>query len=159
MAAVVFSNYPLQQTDSKATSLEYGLYDAFSRVAWSIALCYVIFACVLRSGGPVNWFLAHPLWQPISRLSYSIYLLHFPVIIVMTASLKVSLYFTELNAFHAFIGNYVITVFVAIIATLAFESPIVVIEKIIFAPKKKSETITGDAHKEVQASAPDLESN
>lgn len=40
--------------------------------------------------------------------------------------------------YHAFLGNYVISVFVAVVATLMFESPIVVIEKIIFGPRKKS---------------------
>lgn len=142
MLIVIFANYPLIQVDSKATSIEYGLYDAFGRVAWSIALCYIIVACVQNSGGPVNWFLSHPLWQPISRLCYSIYLLHFPVVMVTMASMKVSLYFSELNAFHAFIGNYVLTVFVSIIATLAFESPIVVIEKLIFNLQKKPEPNT-----------------
>lgn len=39
--------------------------------------------------------------------------------------------------FQAFIGNYVIAVFVSIIATLLFESPIFIIEKMIFGPKKK----------------------
>lgn len=98
MLTVIFANYPLQQFDSKSAPLEYGLYDALSRVAWALALCYIIFACVHNSGGPVNWFLAHPLWQPISRLCYSIYLLHFPVIMVTMSTLKTSPYFTELSA-------------------------------------------------------------
>lgn len=98
MAGVIFGNYPLQQIDSEASSLDYGLYDAFSRVAWAIALCYIIFACVHGYGGPVNWFLSHPLWQPISRLCYSIYLLHFPVIMVTQATIKTSPYFSELYA-------------------------------------------------------------
>lgn len=93
----LFSCDAHQQMDSKATSLVYGLYDAFSRVTWSIALCY-IFACVHGYGGPVNWFLAHPLWQPISRLSYSIYLLHFMVIMVLMLPMEAPGYFTELSA-------------------------------------------------------------
>lgn len=142
MAGVIFANYPLIQLDSKATAIEYGLYDASGRVIWSIALCYIIFACVQNSGGPINWFLSHPLWQPFSRLCYSIYLLHFPVVMVTMASMKTSPYFSELIAFHAFIGNYTLTVFVSLIATLAFESPIVIIEKLIFDPKKKPESNT-----------------
>lgn len=84
--------------DSKATPIHYGLYDIFSRITWAIALCYVIFACIHGYGGPINWFLGHPLWQPLSRLSYSIYLVHFPIVILTTATLKSSLYFSELSA-------------------------------------------------------------
>lgn len=158
MATVILANYPLAQLDSKATPLHYGLYDAFGRVGWAIALCYIIFACIHNYGGPINWLLAFPLWQPLSRISYAIYLLHFPVILVTMATMKTSLYFSELNAvsfvqfeyfivftitiflylqFHAFIGNYFITVFVSIVATLAFESPIITIENLLFDSKKK----------------------
>ena len=148
MAAVIFGNYPLVQTDSTATPLVYGLYDALSRVFWSIALCYIIFACVHNSGGPVNWFLSHPLWQPISRICYAIYILHFIVVLIMGATLKTPPYFSELSAFHTFIGNYILVVCISIVATLAFESPIVVIEKILFGQnKKKTDTaIQNGAH-------------
>lgn len=153
MTAVIFVNYPLQQLDSKASALAYGLYDGLSRVGWAIALCYIIFACVHNYGGPVNWFLSYPLWQPASRLSYAIYLVHFPVIMLTMATTKTSDYFSELNAvscflqpiyilsiihrtfclqYHAFFGNYGLSVLVAIIATLAFESPIMIIEKLMF---------------------------
>lgn len=78
--------------------MEYGLYDALSRVAWSMGLCYIIFACAHGYGGPVNWFLSLPLWQPLSRLSYAIYLLHFIVIMVQVASIKQVQYFSEMIA-------------------------------------------------------------
>lgn len=59
----------------------------------------------------------------------------------MAATLKTSPYFSELSAYHTFIGNYILVVCIAIVATLAFESPIVVIEKILFSSKpKKSDT-------------------
>lgn len=98
MAMVIFAYHPYAQPNSDTTALEFGLYEALSRVVWSIALCYIIFACAHGYGGPVNWFLSHPLWQPLSRLSYSIYLVHFPVIIATTGSMKTPPYFSELNA-------------------------------------------------------------
>lgn len=39
--------------------------------------------------------------------------------------------------FHFFIGNFVLSTFVALIASLAFESPMIIIEKLIFGPRKK----------------------
>lgn len=140
MSAVIFTNHPLVQPLEKHTPLEHGLYDALTRVGWAIALCYIIFACVHNSGGPVNWFLAHPLWQPVSRLCYSIYLWHAPIILLTSTTLKEPQYFTEFMTYHLFIGNYIITVFVSLVATLAFESPIVILEKMLLGPKKKPDS-------------------
>lgn len=98
MIVAIGAIYPLQQTDSKAIPLAFGLYDALSRVAWSIALCYIIFACIHNYGGPVNWFLSHPLWQPLSRLTFSIYLLHKVIINLSIAAMKRPIYFSEFSA-------------------------------------------------------------
>lgn len=131
MNAAIFVNHPLQQLDTKANSIHFGLYDALSRVCWSIGWCYIIFACVHNSGGYVNWFLSHPYWKPISRICYSTYLVHFQIILAMTASLKTSLVFNQFAALQDFIGMYLLTIIVSIIATLAFESPILIIEQFI----------------------------
>lgn len=132
MGTVICLTYPLEQLDAEYQPIHYGLYDGLSRVAWAIALCYIIFACVHNAGGPVNRFLSHPLWQPFSRLCYSIYLMHIPVIISMAATMKTPYYFTHLSLLQNIILTYVLTVLVSAIATLIFESPIVTIEKLIF---------------------------
>lgn len=98
MATVIFVNYPLVQFDSRPSDLHVGLYDSLSRVAWAVALCYIIFACVNNCGGPVNWFLSHPLWQPISRISYAIYLVHFPVTMFFNATMKHPSYLSGIGA-------------------------------------------------------------
>lgn len=103
IATVIFINYPLVQVDAKYTWFEYAGYDAFSRVTWAVALCYIIFACVHNHGGAINWFLGHPLWQPLSRLSYSIYLMHYITTMTIMGNVKMSLYFTELTAVSLFI--------------------------------------------------------
>lgn len=98
MVGVIFSNYPLLQFDSEATSIEYGLYDALSRIAWSIGLCYVIFECVHNKSGCINWFLSHNFWQPLSRLTYSIYLTHFFIVWITVVTTKTSLDFNAWDA-------------------------------------------------------------
>lgn len=98
MATVIFANYPLVQPTKNLPALDHALYESLSRVAWSIALCYIIFACVHNYGGPVNWFLSHPLWQPLSRLCYAIYLIHFPVVMLFQGTIKTSPQFSEMIA-------------------------------------------------------------
>lgn len=70
LAAVILANYPYLHSGLKTTALAYGFYSTLSHVAWSLAFCYIIFACANNAGGPINWFLSHPFWQPISKLSY-----------------------------------------------------------------------------------------
>lgn len=80
------------------TKIESAFYESFSRVSWAIALSWIIFACVKGYGGPINWFLSLSFWQPFSRLSYSLYIVHFPIQLLMMAMAKSSVYFTDMNA-------------------------------------------------------------
>ncbi|XP_055297735.1 nose resistant to fluoxetine protein 6-like isoform X2 [Sitodiplosis mosellana] len=68
-----------------------------ARAWWSISLCFIIFSCVNGQGGIINWFLSHPRWQPISRLSFNIFLVHQTVIWVILANRKVPLYFSDIT--------------------------------------------------------------
>lgn len=141
MLTVIFANYPFQQPDSTLSPLYYGLYDALSRVTWSIALCYIIFSCVHNSDCAVNRFLSHPSWQPFSRLSFAIYMVHPLVLVTSMASIKTSPYFNEILFLRDFIGNCVISIILSAFASLAFESPIVNIEKLIFRSERKGESL------------------
>lgn len=146
MLTIVFVNYIfLQIKTSKNTPLENGLYDALSRVGWSIALCYIIFACVHGYGGPINYFLSHPLFQPLNRLGYTMYIFHNLVIVYNLATMKASPILDEQIGFGAFISNYVMTLFVAFVTSLAFESPMLIVQKLIFDTKKKPASKTPTA--------------
>lgn len=152
MAGVFFGSYPLQQIDSKNTPFEYGLYDGVSRVAWAIGICYTIFACVHGSGGPINWFLSLPFWQPLARVSYAIFLVHLPVMTFIMGGTKSSLYMDEISTFHTFAGNAVFSIIVSILASLTLESPLITIEKLMIPTKKeKPETITEKEKVKVKA--------
>lgn len=96
--AVVFGNYPLQQIDDKSPAIIGGLYHSISRITWSMALAFIIYACHFGYGGPINWFLSLPGWQPFSRLTYAIYLLHMPMMLLVGGQSRTSHYFSELNA-------------------------------------------------------------
>lgn len=140
MLLVVFGNHPFYQNNEYLTPLHYGLYDALSRVLWSIALCYIIFACFYNFGGPINWFLSHRWWLPLSRLSYPLCLIHYPFFQITMFSIKSVPDFNELSTNYNFIPTYVMCVVVAVVATLAFESPIIIIAKIIFSNSKASDS-------------------
>lgn len=84
----------MQQKEHTASSMESGLYTGFSRFIWSIIVCLVIHACISGYGGPVNSFLSLPMWRPLGRLTYAIYIVHMPIMIISSASAKRPIYFS-----------------------------------------------------------------
>lgn len=136
VAAVILGNYPLQQLDTKSTPLEGGLYHGITRVTWCMALGWIVYACHFGYGGPINWLLSLSVWLPFSRLTYAIYLLHLCVMMYVTGQCRTSNTFTQLNAIHRTLGDVFFTVFLASLATLAFESPIIVLEKALFGHRR-----------------------
>lgn len=70
-----------------------------------------------------RWLLSHPLWQPIARLSLSIYLVHDIYIIMAVTNLK-ELSFYDLSWFlHIIAGDLVISTILASLLFLFVEMP------------------------------------
>lgn len=141
IVAVTLMSCPVHQS---CDALMLGLYNAFGRVIWSTALCYIIFACVHNAGGPINWFLSHQGWEILSKLSFAIYLVHIPVILMTMSTFNDAPHFNEISAILNFIGVYVLSILVAIPATLAFELPIDTIYKSIGRSKNTPITSKSD---------------
>ena len=68
------------------------IYNGFHRLAWSLVLSWVIFACTKGLGGPINTFLSWRAWAPLARMSYCMYLVH-----MVTIDYFLSLPRSELN--------------------------------------------------------------
>lgn len=143
----------LAEFDSKFQPIHYGLYDGLSRVCWSIALSYVIFACAHNAGGRVNRFLSLPLWQPLSRLSYSMYIVSFPVIVAMAATTKTSSYFSQSSFLIGVCFSYVFIVLLSAIAAIMFEIPFVTIEKFVSDSRTKVEHLNGSGNEATRMNA------
>jgi peptidoglycan/LPS O-acetylase OafA/YrhL len=118
------------------TVLEGALFNSFSRVCWSGALCVVILLCVNGYGGVVNSFLSSNVFTVLIRLNYNVYLLHLLVIGEVVGQGRTPIHFSNLVGFHSFWGNYAFSLGAAVVWTLAFESPVLVIEKIVFGQSK-----------------------
>ena len=77
------------------------LYQASSRNVWALALGFIIYSCVVNGGklinlfnylnifqlnefyfviGFIDKFLSLPIWTPLSRLSFSLYLIHYTIL-------------------------------------------------------------------------------
>ena len=83
---VIYGLVPYQKDTTLAASLaERTLYGGFHRLAWALALSWVILACIKGAGGPVNTILSWPAWVPLARMSFAIYLVHMTIMNVVNS--------------------------------------------------------------------------
>lgn len=114
------------------------LYNATSRTAWGMAIAWVIFACATGYGGPVNALLSWKAIIPLSRLTYCAYLVHPVIMYVYYFSQRTLMRWYDLELAYVFLGNLCLTYPVAFIVSLAFESPMMGLEKALLGREKRS---------------------
>ena len=108
-------------------------YGSFNRLAWSLAVGWLIFACVHGYGGPVNRFLSWKIFIPLSRLTYVVYLVHVNYLLVWSANLRQPVYYTALDHVQFFLGVVFGVTLLAFGISLTVEIPILNLEKLVFS--------------------------
>ncbi|XP_076092954.1 nose resistant to fluoxetine protein 6-like isoform X1 [Mytilus galloprovincialis] len=115
------------------------LYNTVHRTLWGGCVCWVIFACATGNGGYVNTILSWKAFVPLSRLTYCAYLIH-PIIMYYFSNVqKRLLHFSDLTVMYLFLPNMCLSYAAAFIASLAFESPMMGLEKVIFRRGEKKD--------------------
>ncbi|XP_016989158.2 nose resistant to fluoxetine protein 6-like [Drosophila rhopaloa] len=134
----IFALYPAAQWSApKLSTLAESSYYTLTRVGWAMALCWVIFACKHGYGGLANGFLSSPLWQPLSRLSYSVYMWHMFVQEVNARSMRTNSYFSDYRIMLNFWSTFGFTVLFAYLMHLLVEAPFGGLDRFL-GPSKKS---------------------
>lgn len=87
--------YTLDGFKMSTNTAEGASYEAFSKIGWGIMLTWVVFTCYHGYGGVVNSFLSNPMWQPLARLSFTMYLSHMFVMAVNQRNLHTAQYFSN----------------------------------------------------------------
>ncbi|XP_069119723.1 nose resistant to fluoxetine protein 6-like [Argopecten irradians] len=111
-------------------------YNTVNRAAWGACVCWVIFACATGNGGFVNTLLSWKAFVPLSRLSYAAYLIHLVFISVINSTAQYPIYSTIINQVVFFLGILVLTFLASFVVSLAFESPMMGLEKVVFRRKR-----------------------
>ncbi|CAG0905497.1 unnamed protein product [Darwinula stevensoni] len=106
------------------------IYVAVHRVAWSVGLAWVVLACHIGAGGPVNTLLSWKAFVPLGRLTYSAYLVHVLVTGWYHFGIDSSVYVDHETQAIVFLSTLILTHFVAVIFSLTFEIPVLGLEKI-----------------------------
>ena len=85
-------------------------YIMFSRFVWSCGLALIVFACHNGYGWVINEFLSMKMWVPLSRLSYTAYLIH-PIVL--------SVFFSSTRNPYTY-TNYTIAVYAVAMVVLSY---------------------------------------
>ncbi|PSN39093.1 hypothetical protein C0J52_07347 [Blattella germanica] len=78
--------------------------------------------------GPVNTFLSWKLFQPLSRLTYCVYLVHISYQTIRKSSLRTPVYISDIDMIPDFFSDVVISLLLAAILSLCVEAPIIILE-------------------------------
>ncbi|XP_013776461.1 O-acyltransferase like protein-like [Limulus polyphemus] len=124
--SVVYGTYHVDMSNSTTS-----LYNTLSRTAWAVGVGWVIYACVTGHGGFIDTLLSWRFWIPLSRLTYCAYLIHPLVMYWYYLSSKTTMYVTHPLMVINFLAFTVVSYSLALMASLAFESPMMALEKFI----------------------------
>lgn len=86
-------------TDSHVTpsTVHNALFDSFSRLFWASAIALIIFICISKNGGPVNRILAAPIWRPLAKLSFCIYVLNYDIQVLKLGRNRTTVYMNNIT--------------------------------------------------------------
>jgi len=110
---------------------ENSVYGGFHRFAWSVAIGWVIFACCRGYGGWINDFLSWEAWQPLSKLTYIIYLVHLSVNTIIYSYTTFLMTSSDFLAVIYCCATLVYSTAVAIVIYIGFELPWLTTEKFV----------------------------
>lgn len=111
-------------------------YVSLSRISWSLGIAILVFNCINGYGGFIDTLLSWKALIPLSRLTYCAYLIHPIVQYAYFQSRPRPTYISHSTLVMYFFGFMVMTFMWSLVASLAFEAPMLGLEKIVFKKEK-----------------------
>ncbi|XP_029644314.1 nose resistant to fluoxetine protein 6-like [Octopus sinensis] len=112
-------------------------YTTANRSVWGLCVGWVIYACCTGYGGYVNTILSWKALIPLSRLTYCAYLVHPIMMYYFYLNQRYSLHLTYVLATFLFFGFMIMAFMIAFIVSMAFEAPMIGLERLILELKRK----------------------
>jgi len=114
------------------TQLQATLYYNICQILWPISIAWIILACSLGHGGYVDSILSARCFVPLGRVTYMTYLSHALIIYYHNGRMNVTVEPSMLFFLYLFIANTTISLFLGVILTVLYESPILNLQKQLF---------------------------
>ncbi|XP_018562804.1 O-acyltransferase like protein-like [Anoplophora glabripennis] len=148
LLSVVLAAHVFHEENYTYNRLFSSLFLSCSRSVWTFGVMWIIFCCVNGKGGPVNVFLAHPVFKVLGRTAYSVYLLHYGFQSAMSAARKVPHYFSDFLTLYMACSDIVLMTLLGIPFSLCFEYPFVGMASLLMKKSGKSRKVLPENMKE-----------
>ncbi|XP_050049866.2 nose resistant to fluoxetine protein 6-like [Dermacentor andersoni] len=111
----------------------------FDRILWSVCLSWITLACATGRGGYINKFLSWNAFVPLSRLTFGVYLIHYPFIILFLHISRERMLFSHFTlvslSFAVLLWSYCLTYLMFVLC----EAPTAQLDKLIFMGAGRNE--------------------
>ena len=114
------------------TVTEEVLFNVLSRLAWGVALAFVVYACHNGYGGWLNSGLSWSFWTPLARLCFLTFLIHPIVLFATVDSLQRTLHCTYVNVIVLMVGEIALSFGIAFAVSAVVEYPLKGVLKAVF---------------------------
>ncbi|XP_078687229.1 O-acyltransferase like protein-like [Branchiostoma floridae x Branchiostoma belcheri] len=108
----------------------------FDRSLFSAGVAWVVYACCVGYGGIVSEFLSWSGWLPLSRLTYTAYLVHPMIMQVYYMSYKGALLYSGINWWFLFVSFSFLAFVCGFCASMMAEVPFLELEKFILPTRR-----------------------
>ncbi|XP_064617017.1 nose resistant to fluoxetine protein 6-like [Liolophura sinensis] len=134
--AVLYGLYGHFNTEPLTSDVS-ALYNTVSRTVWALGLAWLVIACSSGNGGVINSLLSWAPFQPLGRLTYCAYLIHPLVMLYFATGRDVVPHASDLNTIYYFLGHIVLSYGLAFLVSLAFEAPMIGLERVLLRGDRK----------------------
>lgn len=132
MPLVLFASWPWNNMRLPSRGVA-AVYAALHKNAWALCIAWITFACATGQAGPVNSFLSWRGFVVPSRLTYSVYLIHYLVYLARAGTVNMPMQQHEFLQFKDFLGVSVFSYLLAYLLYLAAEAPVSNLEKMLLS--------------------------
>ncbi|CAG9785758.1 unnamed protein product [Diatraea saccharalis] len=119
---IFISTYYTIQPDWNNQTVD-NILNSFMRPAWAASIAWLTFACAKGYGGPINWLLSLHIFKILGRLSYAMYILHYPLIYIINGTTLAPIFFSVEYSLHRTIIDIMVAVIAAYLLTILIDMP------------------------------------
>lgn len=129
---VLFMKIPWYKSPDAPSEVSKLLATFFERILWSLFLAWFTLSCATGRGGFVGRFLSSSVFAPLSRLSFCVYLIHYPFIMIMLHASRERIHYSHFTQVTLFFGVFIWSNLLAYMAYLVCEAPTAALDKLAF---------------------------
>lgn len=132
---LLFPIYGYWICDPSLSTPWHGTFLAIASSVWAVGIAWIVYACVSGYGGIFTSVLASDALEPLSKLTFSTYIIHASVMLIFSANLEGSFYYSSFLMSYIFAGHLLLSYAISVIFCLFIELPISGLQKLLLGNK------------------------